>query len=327
MKYFSEETIEKIRRGYYDAVYFNRIKEILLKEKNLKRVTIQIFQRKKGSILCGVEEVKELLKEATGFYEKDKWINKSEELETKSLLDEDRLMSFETVIHITGPYAFFAHLESIYLGILARRTLLATNMRNCVEAARGKSVIFFGDRFDYFLNQAGDGYAARIGGASAVCTEAMQEGFGKKPVGTIPHSLIAINDGDINKAAELFYKYFPDTNLIALVDFNNDCVRDSVAAAQKFGKKLWGVRLDTAADIADVNVKAQMSNVKTEEEKKNFFGVNPHLIRAVRKALDKEGFGYVKIVVSGGFDTEKIRKFSRIPAVSPLIKLNIEDII
>ena len=38
-------------------------------------------------------------------------------------------------------------------------------------------------------------------------------------------------------------------------------------------------------------------------------GVNPQLVWNVRRALDKEGFTEVKIVVSGGFTAEKIRHF------------------
>lgn len=301
MKYFDENTIEKIRRGYYTAVYFNRTKEILRREGNLEAATMQIFQKKEGSILGGVVEVRELLNMATGYFEGESWINKSGELEVRSLADGDRLDSWETVMHISGPYAYFAHLESLYLGILARRTLVATNTRKCVEAAGKTPIIFFGDRFDYFLNQEGDGYAAKIGGASAICTEAMEQGFGKEAVGTIPHALIALNKGDTVKAAELFHKYYADINLIALVDFDNDCAGTSLAVARKLGKKLWGVRLDTAAEVIDKSV---------NNEKEELFGVNPNLVRKVREALDKEGFDYVKIVVSGGFYPERISKFT-----------------
>jgi nicotinate phosphoribosyltransferase len=38
-------------------------------------------------------------------------------------------------------------------------------------------------------------------------------------------------------------------------------------------------------------------------------GVNPQLVWNVRRALDGEGFGHVRIVVSGGFTVEKIRQF------------------
>jgi nicotinate phosphoribosyltransferase len=44
-------------------------------------------------------------------------------------------------------------------------------------------------------------------------------------------------------------------------------------------------------------------------------GVTPELVRNVRRALDAEGYGHVKIVVSGGFTVEKIRQFEeqRVP--------------
>ena len=38
-------------------------------------------------------------------------------------------------------------------------------------------------------------------------------------------------------------------------------------------------------------------------------GVNERLVRKVRDALDENGFERVKIVVSGGFDAERIREF------------------
>jgi len=38
-------------------------------------------------------------------------------------------------------------------------------------------------------------------------------------------------------------------------------------------------------------------------------GVNPELVRLVRAALDEAGHAHVRIVVSGGFDAERIRFF------------------
>src|SRR3989344_6133800 len=267
MKFFDRDTIEKIRRGYYTAVYLNRTKEILLKEKRLAIVTMQIFQENEGSILAGVEEVGELLKVGVGYWKSQNsefglpagkagvqnsdWIDTSDSLEIMSLKDGDRIGRWETVMHIKCPYAYFAHLESLYLGILARRTVVATNVRRCVDAAKDKQIIFFADRFDHFLNQEGDGYAAKVGGATAVCTDAMSKGFGAKPVGTIPHALIAVYGGDTLAATEAFARHYPDVNLIALVDFENDCVVTSLHVGRKFGKKLWGVRLDTAGDMVD----------------------------------------------------------------------------
>jgi nicotinate phosphoribosyltransferase len=40
-------------------------------------------------------------------------------------------------------------------------------------------------------------------------------------------------------------------------------------------------------------------------------GVNPELVRQVRNALDEAGHRDVRIVVSGGFNAERIREFER----------------
>ena len=41
-------------------------------------------------------------------------------------------------------------------------------------------------------------------------------------------------------------------------------------------------------------------------------GVNPMLVHNVRNALDEKGYNHVKIVVSGGFNTEKINYFEEL---------------
>jgi nicotinate phosphoribosyltransferase len=43
-------------------------------------------------------------------------------------------------------------------------------------------------------------------------------------------------------------------------------------------------------------------------------GVNPVLVQRVRSALDAAGHEQVRIVVSGGFDAEKIRRFEELGA-------------
>lgn len=298
--YFSSEDINKIRKGYYSALYFNRTKTILLKEKNYKNVTMQILQKNNKSILCGVDEVLELLKVGTGYWNNNKWVNKFKELNIKHLYDGDTISSWESVMHITGPYVFFAHLESLYLGILARRTMVASNSKKVVEAASGKQIIFFGDRFDHFKNQEGDGYAAHIGGINTVCTEAQACRWNGKIAGTIPHALIAINKGDTVESTIQFARHIKD-KIIALVDFDNDCINTSLKVAKALKQQLWGVRIDTAENIIDKSLYGKTSH--------KYFGVNPTLIKLLRKTLDKNKFNFVKIIVSGGFNEDKIKYF------------------
>jgi nicotinate phosphoribosyltransferase len=204
---------------------------------------------------------------------------------------------------IEGDYTLFAHLETVYLGVLARRTLVSTNVRRVVEAANGKQILFFPARHDHHRVQTGDGYAAHVAGAIGVSTDAQASWWGGVGVGTIPHALIAAYEGDTVLAARKFAEYAdPEMNIVVLVDFENDSVRTALEVARALGDRLWGVRLDTSSTLVDQALWSEMGYFDPR-------GVNPRLVEKVRTALDAEGFRDVKIVVSGGFDAERISAF------------------
>jgi len=281
----------------YAAVYFNRARQIMLAEAPGKMVTMQVFQ-KNEAVLCGIDEVVTLLQQQTNG------------LGIKSLSDGDHIAPLEPVLEIIGPYAEFAHLESVYLGILAQQTKVATNMSNVVTAAAGKPVLFFGDRFDNFANQVNNGYAAYVGGANGFATQAMVSKFNGEATGTMPHALIAAFDGDVVAASRAFRKHFPDVPLIALVDFNNDCVTDSIRCLDAFGKDLAGVRLDTSEKLIDTSLElAAKAHSLDIDSPARWQGVCPALVNNVRQGLDRYGGQHVKIVVSGGFTANKVRAF------------------
>ncbi|HYK10453.1 MAG TPA: hypothetical protein VEV39_06620, partial [Gemmatimonadales bacterium] len=229
----------------------------------------------------------------------DRW----DELTVSALYDGDPIAPWETVLLIEGPYDAFAQLETLYLGVLARRTRVGTNTRAVVEAARPKQVMFFPARHDHWLVQTGDGYAAHIAGAIGVSTDAQASWWGSEGIGTVPHALIAAYGGDTVLASKKFADLSdPNVALITLVDFDNDCVGTSLKVAKALGSRLYGVRLDTSETLVDRSIVPQMGAFKPT-------GVNPQLVRNVRDALDRDGFQQVKIVVSGGFNVEKIRAF------------------
>jgi nicotinate phosphoribosyltransferase len=225
-------------------------------------------------------------------------------LEVRALRDGDLVDAWEPVIETTGPYRLIAHLESVYLGVLARRSLVASNVRRVVTAAGGKPVLFFADRFDHWATQGGDGYAAFVGGAEGVATDAQAAWWGERGLGTTPHALIATFGGDTVAAMRAFARYVPEVPLIALVDFDNDCVGTSLACAREFGERLWGVRLDTASTLVDRSLWEQLGDFDPT-------GVNPQLVSNVRRALDAEGFQHVRVICSGGFNAERITAFER----------------
>jgi nicotinate phosphoribosyltransferase len=287
--------VDKMRAGYYSDKYFVRAREILLAEGHRPRVTMQVFG-KAHAFLGGVDEAIAILKLCA-----IEW----PDLVVHALRDGDEVEPWETVMLIEGPYDAFAHLETLYLGVLARRTRVGTNTRRVVEAAAPKEIMFFPARHDHWLVQTGDGYAAHIAGAIGVSTDAQASWWGSEGVGTVPHALIAAYGGDTVLATKKFADHIgPDVKLVALVDFENDCVRTSLEVARVLGDRLYGVRLDTSEMLVDRSLWAEMGREKPT-------GVNPQLVRNVRSALDRHGFDRVTIVVSGGFTVEKIREFER----------------
>jgi nicotinate phosphoribosyltransferase len=282
-----------MREGYYTDVYFNYARRTLLEDGRHPRVVMQVFQ-KNQAVLGGMDEAIAILKLCS-----DDW----DGLTVHALYDGDEISPWETVMTIEGDYTLFAHLETVYLGVLARRTLVSTNVRRVVDAARGKPILFFPARHDHHRVQTGDGYAAHIAGAIGVSTDAQASWWGGRGIGTVPHALIAAYGGNTVLAAMKFAEYAPpDVNVVVLVDFENDSVRTSLEVARAMGDRLWGVRLDTSRTLVDRCLWDEMGDFDPR-------GVNERLVHKVRDALDENGFERVRIVVSGGFTVDRIREF------------------
>jgi nicotinate phosphoribosyltransferase len=292
--------IEKMREGYYTDAYFNHTRDTLLADGRHPRVVMQVFQ-KRQAYLGGMDEAIAILKLCSHDWDA---------LTVHALFDGDRIEPWEPVMTIEGDYTIFAHLETVYLGTLARRTLITTNVVEVLEAANGKQIIFMPARHDHHRVQTGDGYAAFVAGQIVgtpigVTTDEQASWWGGKGVGTVPHALISSYGGNTVLAASKFVEWAPpDLNVTVLVDFENDSVRTSLEVARAVGERLWGVRLDTSENLVDRSLWDELGEFKPT-------GVNERLVRKVRQALDENGFERVKIVASGGFDAEKIRAFEK----------------
>jgi nicotinate phosphoribosyltransferase len=330
---------DRMRKGWYTDKYFSNIAEMLtilsksgycyqgnsprLKNINLTEgissgdleVEMQVFTRRKGTtISVGLDKSLAMLKMCTGYWEDDKFIDTSANLEVWSVQDGaiihgtgDPLL-VEPVMRIRGRYRDFAILETPILGVLTRSSRVATNVYNTLIAAQGKPVLFFPARFDLHEVQAADGYAYNIAVQrfnmdfagklrTFISTDAQGDWWGGEGGGTVAHSAIACFFGDTAEAMLAFSTVLPmSIPRIALVDFNNDCVGDSQAVARvlfaKFrelmyeGKlaeaeryRLFGVRLDTGGTLRDVSVPAT-GDASLDN------GVNPRLVFNVRDALD-----------------------------------------
>lgn len=277
----------------YIASYFHKTKAILQQEKPNNVIVLQFFQRKDDAILAGINEVLALLEDVTDI----------SKYSIKYLPEGSYINSMDVVLELEGPYHEFGIWEGMIDGILARNTSIATNMYHCKKAAKNKEVIFMGDRADHYINQKIDGHAVAVGGAKLVSTLAQKQASNlpddEQVFGSMPHILIQGFNGDVVAATKAYNKIFPNSKLIALVDYNNDVIRDSLKVWEALKDKVWGVRIDTSKNMVD--------HMFDGEEPQ--YGVNPEQVFRLRKALDQAGAQKYKIVVSSGFDAKKIELF------------------
>ena len=285
---------KELGEGFYSANYFLKSRKIVSENVPNHIVTMQWFQRRDNAMLCGIDEAIAIL---------HTFAVHPEELIIEALNDGDIIQNMEPVLKVTGKYENFGFLESVIDGILARRTSVATNVHEVIEAAGDTPVFSMADRQDDYLTQVGDGYATYVAGITKVSTDAQGLWWGGKGMGTMPHALIQICGGDILKAADIYHKTFPEEKVTALIDYHNNVVRDSLLIARHLGTTLKGVRVDTS--------KALIDHYFDDKDTSGFdpHGVCKELIFALRKALDDEGFNYVGITVSSGFGLKKIKEW------------------
>jgi nicotinate phosphoribosyltransferase len=320
-------------------------------------VEMQWFTRRKGrTVVVGVDKALAILRHCTGFWEGDQFHETWDQLDVWAVQDGDIVEyngdpnHIQPVLRVRGRYRDFALLETPTLGILTRASRVATNVYETLIAARGKPVLFFPARFDLHEVQAADGYAyniavqrfnkdfaSRLG--LFISTDAQGDWWGGAGGGTIAHAALACFLGDTAEAMCAFASTLPpDIPRIALVDFNNDSVMDSLTTLRRMFNRhrqlidagdeaeankyiLYGVRLDTSESLRDVNV-PPLGDPDLD------LGVTPRLVFNVRRALDhawevwdlpkdwiSRAQAYcreVKIVATGGFNPEKIRRFEKL---------------
>lgn len=286
----------KLGAGFYAANYFLKTHRIVKEKIPGHVVTMQFFQRGNDMMACGLDEAIALI---------HTFAIEPEHLRIEALADGDIINANDPVLKITGKYEHFGFLESMIDGILSRRTSVASNTYRVLKAAAGKPVFSMADRQDDYHTQTGDGYASYVAGIRKVSTDAQGLWWGGKGMGTMPHALIQICDGDIILAAQIYHETYPSDPITALIDYNNDVVTDSVMLARHLKGALHAVRIDTSMALIDRFF-----------DGKDTTGFDPHgvckeLVFGLRQALDEAGFPEVKIIVSSGFTAAKIADFEK----------------
>jgi nicotinate phosphoribosyltransferase len=303
------------------------------------------------ALVGGVDAALAMLRHASGYFAEGVFHEAWRDLEVEAVEDgalipyDGHPENVRPVIRVRGRYCDFAALETAMLGALTRVSRTATNTYEVAQAANGKPVLFFPARFDLPEVQAADGYGYWLGIqrynrdtgqklTPLVSTDAGAAWWGGRGGGTIPHALIACFLGDTAEAMVAFARHIPpETPRIVLADFNNDSVGATLATLDAYwpgyraallandaeALRRWtlnGVRLDTSANLTDIALGPDGEP-----------GVSAALVRAVRAAIDNAHLRWgetgglaeaardycarVQIVVSGGFNRERIEHFER----------------
>lgn len=303
------------------------------------------------ALIAGVDAALAMLRHGTGYWHDDTFVETWKSLDVEAVEDGVLIPyagqpdQVRPVLKIRGCYRDFALLETPILGVLARASRIATNVLDVLRVSNGKPILFFPARFDLPEVQAVDGYGYWLAvqaynhetGQStkpAVSTDQQGAWWGGHGGGTIPHALIAAFFGDTAEAMVAFATSMPvHVPRYVLADFNNDTVGDALATAAAFwphyqaalaagdadAQRRWtldGVRLDTSLSVRDISLGDD-----------DPYGVNEKLVRVVRAALDRAWESWnipdplrdaaqtycqnIKIVVTGGFNAERIAQFER----------------
>lgn len=269
-------SVEDVVNGLTTDIYFKRTREILVKKGLHRKVRMEFHVHKlpRGydwAVFTGLEEVLYILK--------------GKPVTVYSLPEGTLFKEKEPLLIIEGYYDDFAVYETPILGVLRHYTSISTKSARVKKLARGRTVLFFGLRATHPAIHPMVDRAAYIGGVDAVSGVASEKYLGLKPVGTMPHALILVFKNQIDAWRSFDEVVEPDVPRVMLVDTFFDERVESMMAANIFGDKLYGVRLDTPS--------SRRGDMKS-------------IVEEVRWTLDIHGFKHVKIIVSGGLDEEEI---------------------
>lgn len=283
MRIFHIAVDEEIKNGLTTDVYFERTKRILEHYGLSKvRVVMEITASSlpdgwEWGVLTGTVEAIRLLENIpVNFY------CMPEGTIFKPRDDEGFRVP---VAFIEGPYGDFCIYETPLLGFLCQSSGVSTAAARLRLKAWNKLLLSFGSRRMHPSITPMLDWAAYVGGFDGVSTLIGAKLIDKKPMGTMPHSLVIVFEDQV-KAWKAFDKVMErEVPRIMLVDTFYDEKIEALMAAESLKDRIYGVRLDTPSSR-----RGSMSEI----------------IKEVRWELNVRGFKDVKIIVSGGVSEKNI---------------------
>jgi nicotinate phosphoribosyltransferase len=300
----------------YTDVYFLRSVHILKKLDLNPFVRAQVFFRKGPGKIAGMEEVLELIRNRTEIFANGGQVF--------HLPERSEYHPEETVLLIEARAQDVISLETVILGILSAETTklndqhgvdlsqVTQRVKTITEHIGGRPVFYFGARHWRYDEDVAISAAAFAGGITGASTMIGAQTTGKTGVGTIPHSLENIfawkygMHRAVIETTKAFDKWIdPAVPRIALVDYANQEVDDTLVTATELQGKLAGVRVDTCGE----NV---MKGATESVDRPYWFGkgVTVSGVANLRQKITQAGFPDLKIFLSSGFgEVAKVKAF------------------
>lgn len=276
----------EIRNGYTMDIYFERTKKILEKKglgdtKVWAEITGSALPQKwPWAVYCGLEEVIRLTEGLP--------ITINSVPEGTIFQARNKTSVRIPLMNIYGSYTQFGIEETAILGMLCQPSGIATKAARVKIAAKGKTILAFGNRRMHPAISGVLDRSAFIGGCDGVSSRIGGDLVKKEPLGTTPHALMLMM-GSNEAAFKAFDEIIePDVPRIMLIDTFSD-ERTGAMDACRSVKKLKGIRLDTPG--------SRRGNFK-------------ELIEEVRWEMDMNGFKDVSIVATGGLDEATISQLA-----------------
>lgn len=186
----------------------------------------------------------------------------------------------EPLLQVEGALPEVQILETLVINTIHYSTLVASKSARCYIASGGRSLVDFGLRRAHGL-EAGL-YAARacyITGFAGTSNLEAGRRYGIPVFGTMAHSFVMVFEEE-EEAFRAFAKSFPERTVFLIDTYHTPEGARKALRLLREGIRVVGVRIDSG-DLLK-------------------------LCRSVRELFDVEGFGDVKIVVSGGLDEEDV---------------------
>lgn len=301
--------LPKSHRPYIDK-YFLRANEILKAEGINPWVRAQVFIRKGPGRVYGVDEALDIFNTYSPLVKNGGRVY--------ALKEGANYNSKDTLMLIEARIQDIIELETMYLGVLSAETTKANdghgvdleqvtnNTKKIVKLVSGRPVHYFGARHWRYDEDAAITRAAYEGGATGASTDIGAETFGQKGNGTIPHAsenIKAWQHGYENAVVESTKSFDKIMNSsiprIALIDYANREIDDSIATANALEGRLYAVRVDTCGE--------NIAQGAIDGDKKYWegHGVTVSGVKSLREALDNKGHEDVKIILTSGFGNDK----------------------